>query len=66
MSPTEIEFLAQEEGISIRECLQRLKDAGLQSLPGGGAEILVDDIRKRISPKKTRSKACHPWASRSA
>jgi dehypoxanthine futalosine cyclase len=57
MSPTEIEFLAQEEGISIRECLERLKAAGLQSLPGGGAEILVDDIRRAISPKKTRSKA---------
>jgi dehypoxanthine futalosine cyclase len=57
LSPTEIEFLAQEENISIKECLQRLKTAGLQSLPGGGAEILVDDIRKRISPKKTRSKA---------
>ena len=57
LSPTEIEFLAQEENISIRECLRRLKDAGLQSLPGGGAEILVDDIRRRISPKKTRSQA---------
>ncbi|MEN8254671.1 MAG: cyclic dehypoxanthinyl futalosine synthase [Verrucomicrobiota bacterium] len=57
LSPTEIEFLAQEEGITIRECIQRLKDAGLQSLPGGGAEILVDDVRERISPKKTRSQA---------
>jgi len=57
LSPTEIEYLAQEEGITIRECLQRLKDAGLQSLPGGGAEILVDDVRRRISPKKTRSQA---------
>ena len=57
LSPTEIEFLAQEEGISIRDCLQRLIDAGLQSLPGGGAEILVDEVRRRISPKKTRSQA---------
>jgi dehypoxanthine futalosine cyclase len=57
LSPTEIEFLAQEEGITIRECIQRLKDAGLQSLPGGGAEILVDEVRQRISPKKTRSQA---------
>ncbi len=57
LSPTEIEFIAAMEHISIKECLQRLKDAGLQSLPGGGAEILVDDIRKQISPKKTRSKA---------
>jgi len=57
LSPTEIEFMAAMEHISIKECLQRLKDAGLQSLPGGGAEILNDDVRKRISPKKTRSKA---------
>ncbi len=57
LSPTEIEYLAKKENISIRECLQRLKDAGLQSLPGGGAEILVDDIRREISPKKTRAKA---------
>ena len=57
LSPTEIEYIAQEEGITIRECLQRLKDAGLQSLPGGGAEILVDEIRRKISPKKTRSQA---------
>jgi dehypoxanthine futalosine cyclase len=57
LSPTEIEFLAKEEGISIRDCLVRLKAAGLQSLPGGGAEILVDEVRKQISPKKTRSQA---------
>ncbi|VGO20896.1 cyclic dehypoxanthinyl futalosine synthase [Pontiella sulfatireligans] len=57
LSPTEIEFVAKMEHISIKECLQRLKDAGLQSLPGGGAEILNDEVRKRISPKKTRSKA---------
>ncbi len=57
LSPTEIEFMAKMEHISIKECLQRLKDAGLQSLPGGGAEILNDEVRKRISPKKTRSKA---------
>ena len=55
LSPTEIEFLAQKAGISIRDCIQRLKDAGLQSLPGGGAEILVDEVRERISPEKTRS-----------
>lgn len=57
LSPTEIEFMAAMEHISIKECLQRLKDAGLQSLPGGGAEILNDEVRKRISPKKTRSQA---------
>ena len=57
LSPTEIEFIAAEENITIKECLIRLQAAGLQSLPGGGAEMLVDDIRKSISPKKTRSQA---------
>lgn len=57
LSPTEIDFLSKEEGITIRECLLRLKKAGLQSLPGGGAEILVDDIRQEISPNKTRTTA---------
>ena len=55
LSPTEIEFLAQKEQISIRDCILRLKNAGLQSIPGGGAEILVDEIRQQISPKKTTS-----------
>ena len=53
LSPTEIDALAQKENGSIQECLIRLRDAGLQSLPGGGAEILVDEIRQKISPKKT-------------
>ena len=57
LSPTEIEYIAAEENITIKECLIRLQAAGLQSLPGGGAEMLVDDIRKKISPKKTRSQA---------
>ena len=52
LSPTEIEFIAAEENITIKECLIRLQAAGLQSLPGGGAEMLVDDIRKSISPKR--------------
>ena len=41
--------------MSIPEALTRLRDAGLDSLPGGGAEILVDRVRKIISPKKTTS-----------
>ena len=49
---TEIQHLARQEGISILETLQRLQDAGLDSLPGGGAEILVDEVRRHISPKK--------------
>ena len=49
---TEIQHFANRAGLSILETLKRLQAAGLDSLPGGGAEILVDDIRKRISPKK--------------
>lgn len=48
----EINYFAQISGLSIREVLQVLKDAGLGSLPGGGAEILNDRIRKKICPKK--------------
>lgn len=49
---TEIQHFARQAGISILECLKRLQAAGLDSLPGGGAEILVDEIRQKVSPKK--------------
>ena len=49
---TEILHFARREGLTVLETLKRLQAAGLDSLPGGGAEILVDDIRKKISPKK--------------
>ena len=51
-SPPEIVVLAKLSGISIRESIQRLKAAGLASIPGGGAEILVERMRKNISPGK--------------
>ncbi|AIF50843.1 cyclic dehypoxanthinyl futalosine synthase [Pelosinus sp. UFO1] len=51
-SPAEILHIAKKEGISITETLVKLKAAGLDSLPGGGAEILVDEVRQRVSPKK--------------
>lgn len=51
-SPSEIEHIAKISGSSIKETLKRLINAGLQSIPGGGAEILDDKIRKKISPKK--------------
>ena len=43
---------AKLSGLSIPETLKRLKEAGLDSVPGGGAEILVDSVRAEISPKK--------------
>ncbi|MBR4903134.1 MAG: dehypoxanthine futalosine cyclase [Selenomonadaceae bacterium] len=49
---TEIQHFATCAGLSILETLKRLQAAGLDSLPGGGAEILVDEVRKKISPKK--------------
>ncbi len=52
LSPPEIDFIARNEGLSIRETLERLREAGLDSLPGGGAEILSDRIRMVISPDK--------------
>lgn len=51
-SPAEILHIAKKENLSITETLKRLKAAGLDSLPGGGAEILVDEVRQRVSPKK--------------
>ena len=52
LSPAEICHLADREGMSVLQVLTRLQAAGLASVPGGGAEILVDEIRKRVSPKK--------------
>ena len=42
-------------GKSYLEILTELKDLGLGGLPGGGAELLVDSVRKRVSPKKIRA-----------
>jgi len=53
-SPSEIDQVARLEGISVRATLERLQSAGLAGLPGGGAEILDDDVRRRISPKKLK------------
>ncbi|MGZ5429236.1 MAG: radical SAM protein, partial [Thermoanaerobaculia bacterium] len=47
-SAPEIHFLAKKERTSVADVLARLRKAGLQSVPGGGAEILDDDVRKRI------------------
>ncbi len=51
-SPPEIINMSRISGISPEAALSRLKEAGLDSLPGGGAEILVDRVRKIISPNK--------------
>jgi cyclic dehypoxanthinyl futalosine synthase len=52
LSPAEIIQVARLSGLNMETCLLRLHQAGLDSLPGGGAEILVDAIRQKISPDK--------------
>ncbi|MCB9831211.1 MAG: CofH family radical SAM protein [Planctomycetes bacterium] len=56
-SPSEVEHVAQVEGRSVREVLAVLKGAGMDGLPGGGGEILDDEIRDRVSPKKQKTEA---------
>lgn len=48
----EIQFMAQKSGISVTKALKLLKEAGLNSIPGGGAEILSDKIRVKLCPEK--------------
>ena len=51
-SPPEIWHFANRSGLPVREVIARLVGAGLDSIPGGGAEILDDEVRRRISPRK--------------
>ncbi len=55
LSPEEILFLGRLESLSIRQVLERLHAAGLDSVPGGGAEILVDRVRRKIAKAKCTS-----------
>lgn len=55
LTAVEIKHLGQRSSISTKEVLRRLKDAGLTSLPGGGAEILDDDVRAVICNGKESS-----------
>jgi cyclic dehypoxanthinyl futalosine synthase len=64
-SPPEIHHLSQRSGLPIRTVLERLRSAGLGSLPGGGAEILVDRVRRSVSPCKVGVdgwlEVCRQW-----
>ncbi|MFQ5828579.1 MAG: cyclic dehypoxanthinyl futalosine synthase [Candidatus Methylomirabilia bacterium] len=51
-SASEIQAMAEVAGISVRDVLTRLREAGQFTLPGGGAEVLSERVRKRIEPKK--------------
>ena len=55
LSASEIDMIAKVEKSSTMEILSRLKESGLQSVPGAGAEILVDAVKDTISPKKISS-----------
>ncbi|PLY00450.1 MAG: dehypoxanthine futalosine cyclase [Desulfuromonas sp.] len=52
LSPAEVIHIAEVSGLTMRTCLERLQAAGLDSVPGGGAEVLVDKVREEISPNK--------------
>ncbi len=51
-SPSEIQYMSEMGGKTWKETLTELKAVGLSGLPGGGGEILDDEIRKRVTPKK--------------
>jgi cyclic dehypoxanthinyl futalosine synthase len=51
-SPPEICYMADGAGFTLKKTIQFLMEAGLDSIPGGGAEILSDRVREQISPKK--------------
>jgi len=51
-SPPEIVYFARLENSDVATVISRLRAAGLDSIPGGGAEILVDSVRKKVSPNK--------------
>src|SRR5271154_3127377 len=54
-SAPEIINIAELSGLSLHDTIARLRDAGLASIPGGGAEILDDEVRRRISRLKCTS-----------
>ncbi|NLZ02222.1 MAG: radical SAM protein, partial [Pirellulaceae bacterium] len=64
-SPTEIHHIARVSNLPVARVLERLRAAGLGSLPGGGAEILADRVRKLLSPAKVSAdqwlEVCRCW-----
>src|SRR5882757_10595165 len=54
-SPPEFQHFAETFRMPLREVISKFKTAGLGSIPGGGGEILVDSVRKKISPLKVNS-----------
>ncbi|HPF60775.1 MAG TPA: cyclic dehypoxanthinyl futalosine synthase [Gemmatimonadales bacterium] len=54
-SPSEVVFFSERFRIPMPEVVRQLREAGLDSIPGGGGEILVDDIRERVARKKAQT-----------
>jgi cyclic dehypoxanthinyl futalosine synthase len=54
-SPSEVVFFSERFGLSVAEVIRDLRSAGLDSIPGGGGEILVDEIRERVAKKKAQT-----------
>jgi len=55
LSPAEISYIAKISNLTLEDTIIRLKASGLASIPGGGAEILVDEVRKELNAYKTKS-----------
>src|SRR5205814_620023 len=55
LSPPEIQHISRRSKLTLWQTISRLRDAGLDSIPGGGGEILVDRVRDEIAPKKTKT-----------
>ena len=54
-SPSEVVFFSQRFGLTVAEVVRELRGAGLDSIPGGGGEILVDEVRERVARKKAQT-----------
>ncbi|MEO0886390.1 MAG: 7,8-didemethyl-8-hydroxy-5-deazariboflavin synthase subunit CofH [Cyanobacteria bacterium J06648_10] len=52
-SPQEVQFIAREDGLSLKAVIEALRDAGVGSLPGTAAEVLDDSVRRILCPEKT-------------
>lgn len=55
LTPVEYDFLAKHHQISVEEVFKKMVEWGLGSLPGGGAEVLVESVRKQVAPQKITS-----------
>lgn len=54
-SPSEVVFFSERFGLPVADVVRELREAGLDSIPGGGGEILVDAIRQRVAKKKAQT-----------